>query len=57
MFHFVKQARLDGEKLTDDSAVEALGMATIIEVFVHVIHSQFNDFFVSGLAKANSQPL
>ena len=56
MFHFVKQARIDGDKLQDDFAVEALGMATIIELFTHVLHSQFNDFFVSGLAKANYQP-
>jgi|TARA_R110000765_G_scaffold301530_3_gene395974 hypothetical protein len=56
MFHFVKQARIDGEKLQSDSDVGDLGMATIVELFSHVIHSQFNDFFVSGLAKANYQP-
>jgi hypothetical protein len=57
MYHFVKQARIEGEKLQDDYAVDQMGMATIIELFTHVLHSQFNDFFVSGLAKAPSQPL
>ena len=53
ILHFVQQARIAGEKVTLDS-IEELGMATVVELFTHVIHSQFNDFFVSGLAKAAS---
>jgi|TARA_R110002020_G_scaffold191811_1_gene391770 hypothetical protein len=50
----VQQARIDGEKILP-STLNSLGMATIIEVFAHVLHSQYSDFFVSGLAKAHSQ--
>ena len=53
VFHFVQQCRMDNEKISLDS-MDALGMPTIIELFTHVIHSQYNDFFVSGLAKAPS---
>ena len=53
ILHFVQQARIAGDKITLNSADE-LGMATVVELFVHVLHSQFNDFFVSGLAKAVS---
>ena len=54
VLHFTKQARVDGKKI-DDGLIEELGMYTVIELFAHVMHSQFNDFFVSGLAKAHSQ--
>jgi len=54
VLHFTQQARIDGEKITL-SSMDDLGMATIIELFAHVMHSQFNDFFESGLAKAHSQ--
>jgi hypothetical protein len=53
MFHFVQQARMDGEKLTSDSLNE-MSMIDVVELFTHVVHSQYNDFFVSGLAKATS---
>ena len=54
VFHFVGQARIDGDKI-DSNMMDQLGMAVIIELFTHVMHSQYNDFFVSGLAKAPSQ--
>ena len=54
VLHFTKQARIDGKKI-DDTLIEELGMYVVIELFAHVMHSQFNDFFVSGLAKAHSQ--
>jgi hypothetical protein len=54
VMHFTQQARIDGEKISE-STLDELGMATIMELFTHVLHSQFNDFFVSGLAKAPSQ--
>ena len=51
---FVQQARIDGEKINKNS-MDDLGMPTIVELFTHVLHSQYNDFFESGLAKAVSQ--
>jgi hypothetical protein len=53
IMHFVQQTRMDGDKISANN-VDELGMATIMELFVHVIHSQFNDFFESGLAKEAS---
>ena len=53
VIYFTQQARVAGEKITIDN-IESLGMPTIVEVFTHVMHSQYNDFFVSGLAKAPS---
>lgn len=54
VLHFVQQARIDGNKVLPNSFDE-LGMATIVELFAHVLHSQYSDFFVSGLAKVHSQ--
>ncbi len=56
VIHFVQQVRIEGDKITKES-IENMDMATIIELFTHVMHSQFHDFFESGLAKAPSQPL
>lgn len=53
VMYFVQQARVAGEKITVEN-IENLGMATIVELFTHVMHSQYDDFFVSGLAKAHS---
>ena len=55
VLHFTQQARIEGKKISAGS-LDDLGMATIIELFAHVLHSQYSDFFVSGLAKDNSQP-
>lgn len=55
MMHFIKQARLDGEKLTEKN-IEDMEMDILIELFTHVMYSQFNSFFVLGLAKVPYQP-
>ena len=55
--HFVCQARIAGEKI-DPSTINTMfegDLKAIAEIFAHVIHSQYADFFVSGLAKENSQ--
>lgn len=59
---FCQQARIEGEKvILKDGGMELLlggepmAMADVIEVFTHVMHSQYHDFFESGLAKAHSQ--
>lgn len=54
ILHFTQQARIAGEKI-DMDCIEKLGMPTVIELFTHVMHSQYNDFFELGLAKAHSQ--
>lgn len=51
--HFVCQVRIDGNKIepeTINSMFEG-DLATIIELFAHVIHSQYSEFFSLGLAK------
>jgi len=55
--HFVCQVRIDGKKI-EPKTIESMfegELSTITEIFAHVIHSQYSDFFVSGLAKAPSQ--
>ena len=55
--HFVCQARIDGEKITPGN-IDTLfedGLRTVGEIFAHVVHSQYSDFFGLGLARANSQ--
>lgn len=59
---FSQQARIAGEKvILKDGGMELMlggeemDMSLIIEVFTHVMHSQYNDFFESGLAKVASQ--
>ena len=54
VMHFIQQARLEGSKLTKDG-IDNMEISDLIEIFTHVMHSQFNDFFVSGLAKVPSQ--
>jgi len=54
--HFVCQARIAGEKI-DPSTINTMfadDLKTVAEIFAHVVHSQYADFFVSGLAKENS---
>lgn len=55
VLHTTQQARIDGNKITEAS-LDELGMSTIMELFTHVMHSQYHDFFESGLAKAPSPP-
>ena len=51
--HFVCQARISGKKITPDTLDEIFTnkLAMITEVFAHVMHYQYNDFFELGLAK------
>jgi len=53
ILNFASQARVAGNKLDADK-LEEIGMTGVIEIFTHVMHCQYNDFFVSGLAKVNS---
>jgi len=55
--HFVCQARIAGEKIepnTINTMFEG-DLKVVAEIFAHVIHSQYADFFASGLAKETSQ--
>lgn len=54
--HFVCQARIAGEKITP-STINTIfedDLKTIAEIFAHVVHSQYADFFASGLVKVSS---
>ena len=55
--HFVCQVRIDGSKITPDTINEMFSgdLHGVVELFTHVIHSQYSDFFDLGLAKVNSQ--
>ena len=53
VLHTVQQARVDGQKI-GLTTIEELGLAMVVEIFTHVLHSQYHDFFESGLAKAPS---
>jgi len=53
---FVCQARISGNKIepgTIDNMFDN-NLSIVTELFAHVIHAQYSDFFVSGLAKAHS---
>ncbi len=55
--HFVCQVRIDGNKIeasTINSMFEG-NLHAVVELFTHVIHSQYADFFSLGLAKEVSQ--
>jgi hypothetical protein len=58
--HFVKeiacQARIDGERVSADNYDSLFEgrLYLLCEVFATVIHAQYYDFFVQGLAKENS---
>lgn len=55
--HFVCQVRIDGNKIepnTINSMFEG-DLHVVLELFTHVIHSQYASFFDLGLAKAPSQ--
>lgn len=55
--HCVCQARIDGSKIEPTTLDEIFDndLYTIVELFTHVVHSQYSDFFGRGLAKALSQ--
>lgn len=54
--HFVCQARIAGEKITPEtiSTMFERDLKSVAEIFAHVAHSQYADFFELGLAKENS---
>ena len=54
--HFICQVRIDGSKITPETINDMFEgqLSVVMELFVHVIVSQFAEFFSSGLAKANS---
>ena len=55
--HFVCQARVDGNKI-DNNNIDSLfenDLSSVTEIFAHVIHAQYADFFNLGLAKEPSQ--
>jgi len=54
--HFVCHVRIDGSKI-DPSTMNTMfadDLKSVAEMFAHVIHSQYNDFFECGLAKEHS---
>lgn len=53
VMHFVQQARIEGKKI-NLGEIDELGMDTVIELFAHVLHSQYSRFFASGIAKVIS---
>lgn len=55
--HFICQVRIDGTKIAPETINSMFNgdLATVAELFAHVIHSQYSDFFVSGLVKESSQ--
>ena len=54
--YFVCQVRIDGNKITEETINTMFDgdLAVVIELFTHVIHSQYSEFFSLGLAKAHS---
>lgn len=55
--HFVCQVRIAGSKI-ETSTINSMfegDLHAVIELFTHVIHSQYADFFSLGLAKEVSQ--
>lgn len=55
VMHFVQQCRIDGKKIDKDT-IEEFEMNLILELFTHVMYSQYYQFFESGLVKASSPP-
>lgn len=54
--NFVCHVRIDGNKILEDTmnTMFADDLKSIAEMFAHVIHAQYNDFFEYGLAKEHS---
>ena len=54
--HFVCQVRIAGDKIEDHTIDKMFDgdLIGIAEIFAHVIHSQYADFFDLGLAKEPS---
>lgn len=51
--HFICQVRIDGSKITTETINDMFEgqLHVVLELFTHVIHSQYADFFSLGLAK------
>ena len=61
LLYVVQQARIEDDKgnakkLTSGS-VQDMPITVLLELFIHVVHSQYEAFFALGLAKAPSQDL
>lgn len=55
--HFVMTAKFDGNKISDENfdALFDSNLYLMVEIFTHVVSSQYKDFFALGLAEENSQ--
>jgi len=55
--HFICQVRIDGNKITTETINTMFDgqLNVVLELFTHVIHSQYADFFSLGLAEVVSQ--
>ena len=55
--HFICQVRIEGNKITLETINSMFegDLYSVAELFAHVIHSQYSDFFELGLAKELSQ--
>ncbi len=55
--HFICQVRIDGNKITSETINSMFDgeLHIVLELFTHVVHSQYADFFSLGLAKVVSQ--
>ncbi len=51
--HFICQVRIDGSKIEPETINNMFEgqLAIVLELFTHVMHSQYSAFFDSGLAK------
>lgn len=54
--HFLCTVRIEGDKITPETINSMFegDLASVAELFAHVMHSQYSDFFKLGLAKVNS---
>ena len=53
VLHYCQQVRVDGDRV-NQASFDEIGITVLIEMFTHVLHAHYDDFFVSGLAKAAS---
>lgn len=55
--HFVCSARLDGKKISKNEFDDLFqgNLGKVIEIFAHVVKSQYSSFFLQGLAEEHSQ--
>ena len=54
--YFCASARINGEKMTEGTVASKYSgnLSLVSEIFATVVHAQYHDFFVSGLAKESS---